>query len=126
MSFIDYIREAEKKEKAKKPNEKKTTKNNTPGNSPDVVPGAATGNVIAPQQPPVTNIEMSSLSIEAQGNVEAYNAMRAFGMTMENNLSSIVVLKSHPTPEIVQAATLLEKDIRAVIQYIMNIQIPLN
>ena len=65
------------------------------------------------------------VSIESQGNIEAYNVMRAFAMGMENNLSSITVLKSHPTPEIAQGATVLEKDIRNVIQSIMNMQIPL-
>ena len=65
------------------------------------------------------------LTPEQEGNIAAYNAMKAFAMGMENNLSSIVILKSHSTAEISQAAALLEKDIRAIIQYIMNLQIPL-
>lgn len=126
-SFKEYLNESKKKEKAEK--EKKVIavsgSGSTPGNSPDVVPGAIMGNVVVPQQPPVDNIEMSALSTESQGNLEAYNVIRAFGMNMENNLPSVVLLKSHPTPEIAKGATLLEKDIRAVIEYIMNMQIPL-
>jgi hypothetical protein len=122
MSFINYLREAEKKEKEKKEKKVAVSGTNTPGNSPDVVPGAAMGVVINPQQPPVDNVVAVSPGL---GNLEAYNVLRAFAMGMENNMSSIVLLKSHPTPEIAQQATVLEKDVRAIIQYIMNMQIPL-
>jgi len=123
MSFIAYLRETEKKEKEKKEKKVAVSGTNTPGNSPEVVPGAVTGVVIQPQQPPVTNIEIKT--IDGAGNVEAYNVMRAFAMGMENNLPSITLLKSHPTPEISKGAALLEKDIRSVIEYILNMQIPL-
>lgn len=129
MSFISYLREAEKKEKAKK--EKKVATSGTPDVAANVgvdgvVPGAATGNVLAPQVPPIDNIALTSGMTQAQqGNIEAYNVMRAFGMMMENNIASVVLLKSHPTPEIAQGAALLEKDIRTVIEYIMNMKIPI-
>jgi len=90
--FTDYIIEAEKKKNSKK-EEKKEKKEK--------------------------KVEME-VSIQGADNIGAYNVMRAFAMGMENNLSSITVLKSHPTPEIAQGATILEKDIRQVIQSIMN------
>lgn len=126
MSFKKYLREAEKKgtkkkKVVKKEVEVKVVDLNTSGK--DGVPGSMTGNVMGVQQPPIDNLQLST---EAQGNLEAYNIMRAFGMSMENNLPSVVVLKSHPTPEIAQGAVLLEKDIRAIIEFIMNMQIPLN
>jgi len=132
-SFINYLREAEKKEKAKKkekdPNDAivkglekdmKDAASKTPGMNTDAVSGDAKGKVIPAQ--PVADIQLTTAQ---QGNLEAYNVMRAFGMSMENGISSVVLLKSHPTPEIAQQAALLEKDIRAVIEYIMNMQIPL-
>jgi len=125
MSFIKYLREEEKKAKSKKKEKKEEgitdAQKATPGNSPDAVPGAVMGQVANPQQPPVDNV----VSIENQGNLEAYNTMRAFAMGMENNMSGITLLKNHPTPEIAEQATVLEKDAREIIQYIMSMQIPI-
>ncbi len=137
MSFITYLREAEKKEKAKKEKKEKDPAEaiikglekdakdalaKTPSCNPEdfIISGAATGKVVPAQ--PVADIQ---LTVGQQGNLEAYNVMRAFGINMENNLPSVTLLKQHPTPEIAQQAALLEKDIRAVIEYIMNMQIPL-
>lgn len=133
MSFIAYLREAEKKEKAKKKEkdpavaiikgldkDMKDAISKTPGCNVNAVSGDVKGKVVPAQ--PVADIQLTN---SQQGNLEAYNVMRAFGMNMENNLPSVVLLKSHPTPEIAQQAALLEKDIRAVIEYIMSMQIPL-
>jgi len=115
MSFIKYLREAEKKKKTKKEKDATVVVVNKQGE----VPGSATGNVMD-----IQNGKLPLTPAEA-GNVEAYNVMRAFAMGMENNISSIVLLKSHPTPEIAQQAEILEKDVRAVIQFVLNMQIPL-
>ena len=127
-SFIAYLREEEKKAKKKAKKDdgaiSGTADSKTPGNIgfDEPVPGAVKGNVMNTQQPPTDNIVITP---EAQGNLEAYNIMRAFAMGMENNMSSIRVLKNHPTPEIADQAGILEKDAQAIIQYIMNMQIPL-
>ena len=124
MSFRNYLREEEKK-KAKKKATKKDGATSGTGETvgnvgvDEVVPGAVMGNVMNVQQPPVNN-----LGVVGNNNLEAYNSMRAFAMGMENNMSSITVLKSHPTPEISEQATILEKDARAIIQYVMSMQIP--
>lgn len=65
------------------------------------------------------------VSLATSDTMEAYNTMRAFAMGLENNLPSITILKSHPTLEIAQGAAVLEKDIREIIQSILNMQIPI-
>ena len=129
MNFKEYLREEEKKKAKKKATKKKDTDGATSGTGEtvgnvgvdEVVPGAVMGNVMNVQQPPVTN-----LGVVGNNNMEAYNSMRAFAMGMENNMSGITLLKNHPTPEIAEQATILERDAKAIIQYIMAMQIPVN
>jgi hypothetical protein len=117
MGFKDYLREAEKKTAKAKCDVVATT---STGNSE--IPGHYTGYVTNPSQTSTDNIVLTN---EQQGNLEAYNVMRQFAQAMEANLSSITVLRSHPTQEIASGAAVLEKDIRSVINYILNLQIPL-
>jgi hypothetical protein len=69
--------------------------------------------------------EATTLTTKELSNLEAYNAMKAFGMSMENNLPTVTLLRSHPCQQVAKAADILEKDIRSVINYILNLQIPL-